>query len=154
MQLTTFGKVCIAIAVVMLLAAIGFALWKLVFTSDKCEGAECLQLEHIIYKGRDSSLNRDVYYALNREENEFQAFGTGFNIITQQVHNIQATSFQVSFDYGNNVVILTEFRRGSTLATASVVIDVGKPSQRTIDLKLTTIEDLSGIIKGAIAAVQ
>lgn len=123
----------------------------LVFMEESCAGhGECVQLEHLIYKGTDTVLDRDVYYSLNRRESTFSAFGTGFNVTSEPVYNIEANTFTVSLDYGNNTVVPTTFQRNLNLNTADILVYAGdKANQRTIPLRLTTFQDLSTLLKKA-----
>ena len=145
-SLTTFDKVCLVVSIVFLLAAIGFAVWKFAFSTTSCNSAKCPQIEHIIYKGEDRGA--DVYYALNRAENYFQTLTPyTHNVLTESVQDITADKFTVTFDFGGGIKTQIQFVKGPTLDVATVIVEVNMPSQRTISLRLTTMRDLSLVLR-------
>jgi|EP01047_Picozoa_sp_COSAG01_P026568 hypothetical protein len=154
MSLSNNEKIFIGLIVVLFVAALVFALWNVISPPQNV----CRQLGNALYKGRGvvqtQSSNNEVYYALNFEKNLFETFGTGFNVISAQVDNILSDTFTVEFDYGQGQKVLTEFRRGSTLDSADVILYPNEPKSQRISLQLVSIADWGQTLRTATTLSQ
>jgi hypothetical protein len=146
MRPSVFGTICLAITSFCLIAIV------LLLSFNTYNSKNCVQIDQLIYQGRDTILDRDLYYGLDRTTNVFRAFGAGFDVIQKRVNDIQASSFQMVLNYGNNILVPTEFKKGINLSTASVTLSIGDSSPQIIPLQLIRITNVSQILREAFIA--
>jgi hypothetical protein len=107
---------------------------------------------YYMYSGVDKSGNK-VLFGIDSLNDRFDTLGTGYGLVSEDVDNIGVLSeFTVDFTFGPGNVVPTKFLRPEKdFNSASVVLHPNTPSlSQKIELLLTTVDDVSGLIEDVI----
>lgn len=119
------------------------SLWAIPSDSTNINSVQKEDLDNVLYAGKDGE--NTIFFGLNFKENTLETLGPGYNLISTPA-NVNEKIFTATINVTDSDISTSsniEWTHGDSLENATIVLYADQPTRRTVQMKLTTLTNLS-----------